>query len=454
MVDEYQYNQYKKTTNPHYNPANELLLDYTINSLYDNNYDYYTFPGIVPSEIPVYDPPTTWEDACPDEFAPGGSIDPFDPIVIHEISKVDLKKSEADTKKDELNSKIDGGNTPALQSEVDNLTQQNYFNVCMDLLDVGQYLSDGVLTSFMDNQIHRPVAKTIVLMANSPLPTVAKRKIDDLNIPQFFKWYLKQMQNGIYQREQDEMEISGLYAGNSIITDRLIAFAMSNDTVPEKLDSIVTWLETKQDLESYYRLVPIYIKQGEYGKATIALESLLAEAQAIGGTIQETAENYKTLQEINLQIMQNPKNESGIIKSNIKQLELIAEGKGKQAGIAQYMLYNYSNEQYINYKETYPLPDPNKSLAIKPIENNTYTGETPDAMISVYPNPTNGVLNIEYINFENAKTISIYDLKGSIVMSFNANKDFGFETIDVSGLQKGTYLIGFGQKQTVKFIVK
>jgi len=39
-------------------------------------------------------------------------------------------------------------------------------------------------------------------------------------------------------------------------------------------------------------------------------------------------------------------------------------------------------------------------------------------------------------------------------MSFNANKDFGFETIDVSGLQKGTYLIGFGQKQTVKFIVK
>ena len=135
-------------------------------------------------------------------------------------------------------------------------------------------------------------------------------------------------------------------------------------------------------------------------------------------------------------------------------MELIAEGKGKQAGIARYMLYNYNKEQYNNYKETYPLPNPNKSLAIKPIENNTYAGETPDAMISVYPNPTNGVLNIEYINFENAKTINIYDLKGSIVMSFNANKDFGFETIDVSSLQKGTYLIGFGQKQTVKFIVK
>ena len=27
-------------------------------------------------------------------------------------------------------------------------------------------------------------------------------------------------------------------------------------------------------------------------------------------------------------------------------------------------------------------------------------------------------------------------------------------TTDVSGLQKGTYLIGFGQKQTTKFIVK
>ena len=39
-------------------------------------------------------------------------------------------------------------------------------------------------------------------------------------------------------------------------------------------------------------------------------------------------------------------------------------------------------------------------------------------------------------------------------MSFNANKNFGFITTDVSNLQKGTYLIGFGQKQTTKFIVK
>ena len=262
------------------------------------------------------------------------------------------------------------------------------------------------------------------------------------------------MQNGTYQREQDEMEISGLYAGSSIITDKLIAFAMSNDTVPEKLDSIVTWLEDKQDLKSYYRLVPIYIKQGEYDKAAIALEALLAEAQTIGGTTEENAENYKTLKQINLQIMQNPENESSIIKINIKKLEPIAEGEGKNAGIARYMLYNYNKEVYNNYKETYPLPDPNKALAIKPIENSTYTGEKPDAMISVYPNPTNGVLNVEYINFESAKTINIYDLKGSIVMSFNANKDFGFDTIDVSSLQKGTYLIGFGQKQTVKFIVK
>ncbi len=441
------------------NEADELLLDwdndpYSSNPITHNDAgDYYTYPNGVDISLDyterTYD---TWENACPDEYPTGGgSIDPIGVV----ISKIDNNKTDADNKKDELDAKIDGGNTMALQNEVDNLTQQNYFNTCADLLDVGPYLSNGVLTSFMDNQIYRPVAKTIVLMANSPLPFAAKQKIDDVNIPPFFKYYLKQLQNGTYQREQDEMEIESLLSGNEKLLNKTIGSALSNDTVPEKLDSIVTWLEGKNDLKSYYRLVPIYINQGEYNKATIALEALLAEAQTIGGTTQETAENYKTITLINIAIAQTPENKNEIIKANIPKLEKIAEGEGKQAGIARYMLYNYNKEQFASYKQNYLLPNTNKSLALQPNKpTETYTGEKPDAMISVYPNPTDGQLNVEYINFANAKTINIYDLKGSIVMSFNANKDFGFNTIDVSSLQKGTYLIGFGQKQTTKFIVK
>ena len=119
------------------------------------------------------------------------------------------------------------------------------------------------------------------------------------------------------------------------------------------------------------------------------------------------------------------------------------------------MLYNYNKEVYNNYKETYPLPDPNEALPLqqnKPTE--TYTGDKMDAMISVFPNPTDGELNVEYINIDGSLNLIIYDMQGKVIMTFKANKDFGFQTIDVSSLKRGNYLIGFGKNLTTKFIVK
>ena len=73
---------------------------------------------------------------------------------------------------------------------------------------------------------------------------------------------------------------------------------------------------------------------------------------------------------------------------------------------------------------------------------------------NVFPNPTNGILNVEYINLNGSSTINIYDLKGTTLKSFKIEKEFGFNTYDVSDLSKGVYLIGFGKGQTTQFIVK
>jgi len=54
----------------------------------------------------------------------------------------------------------------------------------------------------------------------------------------------------------------------------------------------------------------------------------------------------------------------------------------------------------------------------------------------IYPNPTNGILNIE--NAENSK-IAIYNLLGELVISKKCNS--AFSTINVSGLADGTYII-------------
>ena len=72
----------------------------------------------------------------------------------------------------------------------------------------------------------------------------------------------------------------------------------------------------------------------------------------------------------------------------------------------------------------------------------------------IFPNPTDGILNVGYINLEGSATINIYNLNGTTLKSFKAQKEFGFNAFDVSDLSKGVYLIGFGKGQTIKFIVK
>jgi hypothetical protein len=70
--------------------------------------------------------------------------------------------------------------------------------------------------------------------------------------------------------------------------------------------------------------------------------------------------------------------------------------------------------------------------------------------LALYPNPVKDVLNIQGSTFkiENAK---IYDASGKLVKTFDGN------TVNVSGLQKGEYLVSVEDKNgvtTMKFIKK
>lgn len=63
--------------------------------------------------------------------------------------------------------------------------------------------------------------------------------------------------------------------------------------------------------------------------------------------------------------------------------------------------------------------------------------------LNVYPNPTNGILTID--NQVNADRISIFDMMGREVMVLNPSE--GSQTIDVSGLESGNYILSFRSEQ-------
>ncbi len=57
---------------------------------------------------------------------------------------------------------------------------------------------------------------------------------------------------------------------------------------------------------------------------------------------------------------------------------------------------------------------------------------------SIFPNPTNGKLNFDFTN-QNIKTIKVFDLIGNELIK--KTKVINYETIDLSNLEKGIYLI-------------
>ena len=56
----------------------------------------------------------------------------------------------------------------------------------------------------------------------------------------------------------------------------------------------------------------------------------------------------------------------------------------------------------------------------------------------IYPNPTNGEVNIDNINIEKA---TVYNTSGQLVKTFSLNSNNRNSTINLSGLRKGTYYI-------------
>jgi len=104
-----------------------------------------------------------------------------------------------------------------------------------------------------------------------------------------------------------------------------------------------------------------------------------------------------------------------------------------------FLAWDFSNVWKISELESYPyfkwqdiIPTPPPS-GIKNIEK--------DNTITVYPNPTDGIV---YINCEVNALIQGYSLSGNVLLQFVSQSEK--ETIDLSGYSKGVYIIKIGNQ--------
>jgi hypothetical protein len=111
----------------------------------------------------------------------------------------------------------------------------------------------------------------------------------------------------------------------------------------------------------------------------------------------------------------------------------------------------------VSYGGTVPLRDLTgneiEDFTEYPVENNLLAGgelttgsfeESQVMDVSVYPNPTNGIINISADNLTSEDCeIALYSMTGSLVTKKQLSVSFGSleETLDMSHLSNGTYII-------------
>jgi len=81
------------------------------------------------------------------------------------------------------------------------------------------------------------------------------------------------------------------------------------------------------------------------------------------------------------------------------------------------------------------------------IENN----DNSELPIKVYPNPSNGVFNIELENTKSIKQITVYNTLGQIVKTVSTKQAIKTYKLDLSGNSKGLYFIGIEVDNTMVF---
>lgn len=125
--------------------------------------------------------------------------------------------------------------------------------------------------------------------------------------------------------------------------------------------------------------------------------------------------------------------------------------------------YSNSGQMTLNQTSTATLPSPKYNVPLVPECPRVSTSgieEQTIAIIGVYPNPTNGDMNVQFSGSNDLDhTIQIIDLSGRVQLEVTTDVNVNYPTIhklDIKNLNAGTYLIrvsdALGNVNTTKFI--
>ncbi|MEZ5196323.1 MAG: T9SS type A sorting domain-containing protein [Bacteroidales bacterium] len=383
----------------------------------------------------------TYENGCPPEEEPGGGGGSGE-----EELRGDMENAVENITATEaiLAVLIDGGNTEALNTEVETSIPPESMQVYNELMGNSPYLSDTVVSSAIGKEDVLPNAMIRDIMVANPHTAKSNELMAQLDerwdpLPEYMKAQVLQGKSIVSIKEELESELAGYKQQKAKAFNGLVRWFINDTLNPvASSDSLVMLFQQDNTLSSKYSLVMLHLERNELQTALDVLNSIANQFNLQGDDLTKHQEvmNYCNL------IVDLMNEDKTILEVDSIQLNQLLTMEAMQEGLATVYARNILlalNE--IEFDEPILLPDLLKSSQVFE-EYLELLNVKPPKQIEVYPNPSDDYVILSY-NLEIDKpgySIRITDLNGKTVKMIGIYNNKDQIVVDTQNWKPGIYI--------------
>ncbi len=356
---------------------------------------------------------------------------------------------------------FDGGNTEALNTEVETSFPPETMQVYNELMDKSPYLSDTVVSSAIEKEDVLPNAMIRDIMVANPHTAKSNELMNKLDerwdpLPEYMKAQILQGKSIVSIKEELESELAAYKQQKAKAFNGLVRWFM-NDTINPvaSSDSLVLLFQQDNSLNSKYSLVMLHLERGELQTGLNVLNGIPNQYNLPEVELANHLEmvNYSNLI---VDLMNEDKTILEVDSLQMNQLLAMEAAEQGQASVYARNILLALNE--IEYEEPILLPDLLKSSQANEEYLELLNVEPPN-QIEVYPNPSDDYVIISY-KLEMEKpgyVIRITDLNGKTIKTVSINNRQDQIVIDTQNWKPGIYISTLEKRgnpvESVKFTI-
>ena len=401
----------------------------------------------------------TYENGCPSSTESDGNSG----ATTGELkSRLTQYGQQADSVENLLTLLVDGGNTEAVQSEVDNSSPPETMEVYNQLMSESPYLSDTVVSTAIEKEDVLPAVMIRDIMVANPHTAKSEHLLNKLGernnpLPDYMIGQILQGRSIVSLKEETESRWERFTQQKAKAFRALVRYYLNDSLNPiASSDSLQTLLASGTDLKSRYLLSFLYLKQHMFDEGLAVLNDIPAQFDL---TPEQEATFVQTASYVNLFASLTQQGKSPT-EADSTQTALLHEVEAANTGqVSAYARGILKALNQTDYTEPIYVPDADRSEhAENEYEQLLDKAAAAPHLLTIQPNPAKDyiILGYDFAKQANAE-ITITSMKNENKFSKNVNGLKDQFTVDTRGWTPGIYIatviINGTTRESVKFSV-